>query len=124
METHKQIQAAAKTAEAEKDFPSASKLYESLLKADPLNEKLTNRLMIIYRKMKNYKKELSVINKAIRQEQQHYASPQKSKRKVSELSKKLNISMGLTDKKGKSIVTSDSISRLEKRKQNVLIKLN
>lgn len=50
----------------EKEDPAAAaKSYESILKKDDLNIHAYNRLMIVYRKLKEYKKEATLIRKAI-----------------------------------------------------------
>ena len=56
----------AKKAEHEGDLKLASTLYEQALKKYPIDEFSYNRLMIVYRKLKQYKDELRVIKKGIK----------------------------------------------------------
>lgn len=54
-------------AEAEKtDPPAAIDIYNQILKTDPLQTHTYDRLMILYRRKKDYKKELSLINSGIK----------------------------------------------------------
>ena len=53
-------------AELEEDLKRAATLYEQAIKEKPTDEFSYNRLMIVYRKLKQYKDELRVINKAIK----------------------------------------------------------
>src|SRR5688500_17650564 len=48
------------------ELDEAASLYEKIIKADPNRETAYNRLMIILRKQKEYKKELALINKGIK----------------------------------------------------------
>lgn len=107
----------AKNAELGKDLSAAAELYEEAIKEDPLNEYAYDRLMIIYRKQKEYKKELKLINAAIKAYQQFYKSHQHTgSKKIAEISKKLNRSFGLTDKKGNNLYQPEPIAGWEKRK--------
>jgi tetratricopeptide (TPR) repeat protein len=55
----------AELQEAEGELEDAAKSYEQVIKQHPLEERAYSRLMIIYRKLKDPKKELKVINKGI-----------------------------------------------------------
>ena len=55
----------AKEAEKENDVETATALYEKAIKQKPVLEQPYARLMVIYRKEKEYKKELAVIKKAL-----------------------------------------------------------
>jgi tetratricopeptide (TPR) repeat protein len=55
----------AKAYEAEGELESAAENYEQVIKQHPLEEQAYSRLMIIYRKLKEPKKELKVINKGL-----------------------------------------------------------
>ena len=59
-ETLKEIIAEAKDAENSEDTETAIKLYEQALQQDKLNEHAYSRLMIIYRRLKDKKKEYSM----------------------------------------------------------------
>lgn len=55
----------AKEAEETEDISTAIELYEKAIKQKPVLEQPYNRLMILYRKDNEYKKELRVIDKAL-----------------------------------------------------------
>src|SRR5215204_1100025 len=55
----------AKEAEQEGDIDQATQLYENAIKQKPVLEMPYSRLMIIYRKAKEYRKEMKVINKGL-----------------------------------------------------------
>ncbi|MGN6196841.1 MAG: hypothetical protein ACTHOB_18015 [Ginsengibacter sp.] len=108
----------SRAAEAEKTDPSlATDLYHQILKKDPLQTNAYDRLMILYRKEKNYKKELSTINSGIKAFEQFYKNQLgKPSRKISEISNQLNKAFHLVDKKGNSLYTPEPIDRWLKRK--------
>jgi hypothetical protein len=73
--------------------------------------------MILYRREKNYKKELSVINAGIKTFEKFYKSRLgKPSKKISEISKKLNKAFHLVDKKGNSLYAPEPIDRWQKRR--------
>jgi len=108
----------SKAVKAEKTDPSAGiVLYNQILKADPLQTHAYDRLMILYRKEKNYKRELSIINLAIKTFEQFYkAQSGKPSKKISEISKKLNKAFHLVDKNGNSLYAPEPIDRWQKRR--------
>ena len=55
----------AKVYDNEGELESAAENYEQVIRQNPLEEQAYTRLMIIYRKLKEPKKELNVINKGI-----------------------------------------------------------
>lgn len=55
----------AKAEEENGEMETARELYEKAIKQKPLLEHPYNRLMVMYRKEKEYSKELKVINKAL-----------------------------------------------------------
>jgi DNA-binding SARP family transcriptional activator len=108
----------AKELEQDKELVHAAELYEKLIKKDPANELLYDRLMIIYRKEKEYKKELAVINAGIKKFEELHQSfirltPSK---RITDLSKKLLKATGLADKKGRPLHDREPIARWRKRK--------
>ncbi len=111
--------------EFEKDQPdNAIKEYEKLTRAFPLKETPYDRLMILYRKAKDYDKELTVVNRAIGAFEKHYGKTEKSSAgKISNLSKKISKSMGLVDKKGQPVYDHEPIARWKKRKNLIEKKL-
>jgi len=110
-----------KANEAEKSAPSSAiELYNRILKKDPLQTGAYDRLMILYRQEKNYKKELSIINTGIKTFEKFYKSKSiKPSKKISELSEKLNKAFQLVDKKGNSLYNPEPIGRWQKRKEVV-----
>jgi hypothetical protein len=85
-----------------------------------------DRLMIYYRKQKEYKKELQLINQAIkvftdkmkRQANLAFAAA-RSSTAIRRLSEKINRSSGLTDKKGNPKYVPEPLARWMKRKHTV-----
>ena len=116
----KEILAQAQEAEKSKDSRTAVELYNSVLKTDDLNVNAYDRLMKIYRQLKEYKKELMIINKGIKAYEQLYKSERKTRsKKINDISQKLNRSFGLIDKKGNNTYDPEPIARWKKRKLNV-----
>ena len=113
----------AETAEAEQDLKAAAELYEKAIKEDSLTEQAYERLMIIYRKQKDYKLELRTIKNGIKAYEQFYRSRASKSKKIADLSSKLSISVGLTDKKGNVVYEPEPISKWKKRKAVVEKKL-
>ena len=106
----------AKQAEAALENESAIALYEKIIKTDPLNEFAYDRLMILFRKTKNSKREIGIIKLAVNTFEKFYKSKLKSTKKISEISNRLNRSIGLVDKKGQSIFDPEPIAKWKKRK--------
>ena len=115
----------AKELESQEDPEKAVSAYEKAIKENPLNEYAYDRLMIIYRKNKEYKKEKAVIIKAIKAFEQFYKSTSKAPRskKIILLSKAFMKSTGLADKKGKLLYQKEPLARWNKRKVVVEKKL-
>ena len=109
----------ADEAEVKEDIALAIKDYEEAIKANPLIEKAYDRLMILYRKEKDYKNELRIINTGIKSFENFYRSRKTGSKKIAEISKKLNRSFGLTDKKGNAVYEPEPIARWKKRKITV-----
>ena len=107
------------TKELESQEPEkAAAAYEKAVKKNPLNEYAHDRLMIIYRKNKDYKKEKAVITKAIKAFEQFYKNASKVSRskKIVSLSKAFMKLTGLADKKGKLLYQKEPLARWNKRK--------
>ena len=115
----------ARAAESEQRLDDAAKIYEEIFSREPLNETVANRLMIIYRKLKLFKKELRVINKGVKSFEAFYRSRSRHRtnKKIAELSSALSVKTGLTDKKGNSAYDPEPIARWKKRKLIVEKKL-
>ena len=85
-----------------------------------------DRLMIYYRKQKEYRKELQLINRALKvfgdQLKRHGSqlfSAAKSRTMVKKLSEKFGKLSGLMDKKGNQNYLPEPLARWTKRKQTV-----
>ncbi|MEP6594853.1 MAG: hypothetical protein ABJA71_02855 [Ginsengibacter sp.] len=117
VKTVKEALTEAKAAEDSGQPETAAELYEKTLQNDQLNEYAYNRLMIIYRKLKDKKKELQIINKAIKAYKDFYASKKNTTKSVTAISNKLNRSFGFTDKKGNTLYIPEPIATWQKRKE-------
>ncbi len=106
-------------AEEKENISIAIKEYEEAIKKNALAEKAYDRLMIIYRKEKNYKKELRIITAGIKAFESFYRSKKSRSKKIADISQKLNRSFGFTDKKGNSLYDPEPIARWKKRKEVV-----
>jgi tetratricopeptide (TPR) repeat protein len=114
----------ADEAAAASDNNAAIKLYQKVLSENPLNEYVYSRLMILYRKEKDFKSELKVINAGIKAYEEFYTPKKKSKsRLVTSLSNKLNRLVGLADKKGKRTYEPEPIAKWKKRREIVRKKI-
>ena len=112
--------------EGEGDFKEAEKHYYIVLDKDSLNVTAYNRLMIIFRKQKEYRKELSIINKAIKSYEAEVKSSiqeRKLNNKITSLSRSLAKSLGLLTKSGIPAYINADVERWFKRKAIVVKKL-
>jgi tetratricopeptide (TPR) repeat protein len=89
----------AKEKETAKQWDEAIDAYRHIIKEHPKKEFAYQRLMILYRKKKEFKKELEVIETALDNFQYMLGSQSSENKKVSLLSKKLMKSTGLMDNK-------------------------
>jgi len=80
--------------------------------------------MIVYRKLKDYKRELELIDRGIKAYEDYYKSNVKKSKKVIELSSKLAKSVGLIDKKGNTTYDPEPIGKWKKRRLTVVKRLN
>ena len=116
-QTLKEILANAMLAEAQQNIEEATSLYQQAINKDSLNEHAYARLMTIFRRQKEYKKELRIINNGIKVFEKFYRSQSHHKSKsITEISNKLNRSVGLIDKKGNSLYDPEPIAKWKKRK--------
>ena len=115
----------AREAEENGEDETAAELYEKAIKQKPLLELPYNRLMVFYRKSKQYSKELKAIERALQVYTDHYENkkkPFKGAGKVAQLSKALLKS--ITSGKGK-VENSypEPIAKWLKRKEVVELKI-
>jgi tetratricopeptide (TPR) repeat protein len=109
--------------EQEGDYKKAAAIYGKLLKQSSKKIKILERLLVVYRKLKDPVKELWSIDEAIKIYQQQYPLRQSNDRKISNLSKQLNKILGHTDKKGENMLVPPEIIKLEARKARLINKL-
>jgi DNA-binding SARP family transcriptional activator len=111
----------AKEFERKGEIENAVDSYEKVIKKDPLNEYAYDRLMIIHRKNKEYKREKAVIISGIKAFQQFYGTALKrpATKKITTLSNALLKATGLADKKGRPLYEREPLGRWSKRKQVV-----
>lgn len=99
------------------DLKEAAKKWEKIIRDHPTNAAAYDGLMKIYRKQKDLKKELGILNKAIRVFDETFRKKQVAfDRKVVLISKKLLKATGLADKQGENIYRLGELARWSKRK--------
>lgn len=105
-------------------MPETAELYVKRVKAYPSDENAWNRLMIIYRKLKEYKKELETINAAIKTtEDRLYKKSKTTGKKLAQLSTAIMKATGLADKKGNTTYQPEPLGKWKKRREWVLKRL-
>jgi tetratricopeptide (TPR) repeat protein len=116
-ETIKELLDRGRRYEGEGEHDRAIKIYTGIIKKKPLNEMAYNRLMILYRKLKEYDKEITIIEQAIAAFESEPEGPKKqSVGKIGKLSLSLGKLTGLIDKKGKSLYDPEPVASWKKRK--------
>lgn len=114
----------ARQLEQDGDEVKAIVIYTGMLKKQPLNAYIYDRLMIVYRKQKQYKKELSTVTAAIEKFTKVLRPAGNSQsKKIAALSKSILHAVGLTDKKGKPVYSPQPIARWENRLRVIRQKL-
>lgn len=116
----------AKSLEKQGDLKAASALYEKVIQKNAIHEYAYNRLMIIHRKNKDYKKEKAVIDSAIKAFHQFYSQSLKMSATpaVKAISKAIMKATGLADKtSGKLLYEREPIFRWNKRRELVVKKI-
>lgn len=123
--TTAELLSAAKILEGEEKNEEAIRVYESIIKKHPLNEESYNRLMIIYRKMRDYKKEKAVIDAGLKAFREFYRASSRlpAKKNIVSLSQALLKTTGLADRKGRLIYEREPLGRWMKRLKTVQQKL-
>ncbi len=115
----------AEEAEKNNDAGKAIALYSDIIRQDGLHIDSYNKLMKLFRKSKNYKKELGIIDKGIKAYENYYKKHKpKHSRAISDLSDKLNRSLGLVDKKGNAGYEPEPLGKWKKRRLIVQKKLD
>ena len=117
--TSRNLHVRAKEAEKQGDTAEAVKYYYQALKNDPTDEIAYNRLMVYYRRRKEYKKELQVIQSAIASQQRHAQDFQQGwmrrNKKTARTAKALAKSLGLIDRKGMPVLETRQLDSWRKR---------
>lgn len=114
----------AKNYEEEDELAKAAMAYEKALKTRKREEKIYDRLMILYRKLKDPQNELRVVNAGINTFEQTYNRTHRSPgKRISNLSRALLKATGLVSKKGESLYQPQPLGRWKKRKLTILNKL-
>jgi len=107
-----------KEKEQEEDFDEAIDAYTHVTKEHPKKEYAYQRLMLLYRKKREYKKELKVIETAL--DNFRYvmgdSSAKKKSKNISQLSMRLMKSTGLVDKKDNPVFLPEPLNKWTKRK--------
>ena len=114
----------AKEAEKEGEMEEAILSYKKAIKQKPLLEQPYTRLMILYRKSKQYDKELKLIDKAIELFADHYDKKKEGYRgsgKIARLSKEI---LKIIGDKATGNFYPEPVSKWEKRKKVVEKKLS
>jgi hypothetical protein len=98
---------------------------EKLILRHPKETGAYNRLMVIYRKTREPRKELNVINKAIKEFEEAFKKKTPGyDKKIIRLSKAIRKMTGLADEKGNNIYQWGELSKWKKRKELVVKKLS
>lgn len=122
--TIKELLETARGYEKDGENDKAIKSYLAIIKKKPLQEIAYNRLMILYRKLREYQKEIAVIDQAIdafesgsNSGKKNNESRKQADRMIGKLSLSLGKVTGLIDKKGKSLYDPEPVASWRKRKQ-------
>ncbi len=117
----------ARLQELEGKTEDAIKSYNLVISKDPLQAGAYNRLMILYRKLKEYKKELAIIKQAIAAYEKDFKDDQQTWKKANSKSARLSLSlaksMGLLNDKGLPVYEESQIIRWRKRMETVQKKI-
>jgi hypothetical protein len=122
-----ELMAEAKEAEENDELEKAAKNYERAIKIEPHEELPYNRLMIVYRKLREYEDELKTIKKGIAAFEEWYQKKSErlfeKNRSVARLSNALAKSLGQKGKKTESSFLPEPIPKWMKRQKVVEKKL-
>jgi len=117
----------ARSKEIEGKTSDAINIYSVVISKDPLQAMAYNRLMILYRKLKEYKKELAIIKKAIGAYEKDIKQDQLTWKKANSKSAKLSLSlaksMGLLTDEGLPIYEESQIVTWRKRMETAQKKI-
>jgi tetratricopeptide (TPR) repeat protein len=118
-----ELMAEAREAESNGEPATAIKLYQRATKMEPHNELPYNRLMILYRKEKQYEEELEIINKGIRTFEEFYQKRSEKlfggRKSATQLSNALAKSLGQRGKKVQELYFPEPVPKWIKRREVV-----
>lgn len=128
MEHHSDLTALARQQEQEGNLEEAVALYEKVVAKDALNELAIQRLLILYRKLKQYRKEMQLLNASLKANagrlQQQQTAWSKQHPKAARTSKQLLKTLGSGRSKNALPAYEDPIiATWRKRKENLTKKL-
>jgi hypothetical protein len=102
---------------SDQDLANEAKELEAVIAENPLHTKALDRLMVVYRKLKEPAKELKVINTAIKEFEEKFNERQPAfNKKIETLSRALRKATGLADKKGNNLFQPGELTRWKRRK--------
>lgn len=109
------------------DLPGAQKIFLQLLGKIPGNYSAYDRLMVIYRKQKEAKKELELIDLAIKDFEESYLNRQNSwiakNKEAAEMTRSLAISLGVMDKRGLPVGSDPVLQKWQKRRDLLALRM-
>jgi len=118
---------AARNLEREGQLEKAEKAYQDIVDKEPTVYAAYDRLLVIYRKQKNYRKEYSTVNAAIKAYKTNFLDSQKQwirqHRVAARLSKSLAVSLGVLDNKGLPVNDDPLLVKWKKRKAVIAKKI-
>ncbi|PSL34994.1 tetratricopeptide repeat protein [Chitinophaga ginsengisoli] len=125
--SNRQLLVKAKDAESQGDAEGAIMLYQQAVKNNPREEQAWQRLMVLYRKKKDYEGELKVINLAFKTYETHTLKTQqewlRQNKKVATLFKSLAKSLGLMNSKDVMVNDDPVLDKWRHRKEWVTARL-
>lgn len=125
--SNRQLLVKAKDAESQGDAEMAIMLYQQAVKNNPREEHAWQRLMVLYRKQKDYAGELKVINLALKTYETHTLKTQqewlRQNKKVATLFKSLAKSLGLMNSKDVMVNEDPVLDKWRHRKEWVTARL-
>lgn len=110
---------AAAAFERDKNYTEAIKLYENVVKWEPLHLDAQHRLMVLYRKIKEPNKEIKIIKRAITAYRKGIESDQrdwlKRNKEKADLTRELASSLGLLATNGLPLYQNETLLKWENR---------
>ncbi|MGN8055418.1 hypothetical protein ACTJKN_04035 [Pedobacter sp. 22163] len=103
----------------DKNYVDTIKLYENVVKSEPLHLDAQHRLMVLYRKIKEPNKEIKIIKRAITAYRKRIKSDQhgwlKRNKEKADLTRELASSLGLLDTNGLALYQNETLFKWENR---------